>query len=221
LHACVASSGRSSVGAPWWLHARVCPGRCAESPSLEGRIMAILITCECGKRLHSRDEFAGRRARCPACGRVLILPSAPPRLAHGDNSRRADACPSRPNLPDHDPSANRRRSPEKDANKGDGIVSHGEAASESERPTGASRVSCKFCGSGEVDRSASPVAGLLILFVRCLLALGLFKLGLHVLPELRKFDPKTFLAVCFFCTYGCLRPQTGSRVKCRLCGKAQ
>jgi prepilin-type processing-associated H-X9-DG protein len=36
--------------------------------------MAIVVRCECGKELRTRDENAGRRARCPACQRELILP---------------------------------------------------------------------------------------------------------------------------------------------------
>ena len=36
--------------------------------------MAILVRCECGKELRTADENAGRRARCPACQRELIVP---------------------------------------------------------------------------------------------------------------------------------------------------
>jgi hypothetical protein len=36
--------------------------------------MAIVVRCECGKELRTRDENAGRRARCPACQRELIVP---------------------------------------------------------------------------------------------------------------------------------------------------
>src|SRR4051794_3818491 len=34
----------------------------------------ILVTCMCGKQFQTKDENAGRRARCPDCGRELIIP---------------------------------------------------------------------------------------------------------------------------------------------------
>src|SRR3954465_678146 len=36
--------------------------------------MAIGVSCACGKRLSSKDELAGRRAKCPGCGTVLQIP---------------------------------------------------------------------------------------------------------------------------------------------------
>jgi hypothetical protein len=36
--------------------------------------MSITITCHCGKKLQSRDEHAGMRAKCPACGAILLIP---------------------------------------------------------------------------------------------------------------------------------------------------
>jgi hypothetical protein len=44
----------------------------------EGAFMAIVVRCECGKELRTGDENAGRRARCPACGRELIVPQPKP-----------------------------------------------------------------------------------------------------------------------------------------------
>jgi prepilin-type processing-associated H-X9-DG protein len=40
--------------------------------------MAIVVRCECGKELRTADENAGRPARCPACGRELIVPDSKP-----------------------------------------------------------------------------------------------------------------------------------------------
>jgi prepilin-type processing-associated H-X9-DG protein len=40
--------------------------------------MAIVIRCECGKEFETGDENAGRRGRCPACQRVVIVPQANP-----------------------------------------------------------------------------------------------------------------------------------------------
>jgi hypothetical protein len=43
--------------------------------------MAILFHCECGRRGKVADEYAGRRIKCPACGRVQRLPDAEEPLA--------------------------------------------------------------------------------------------------------------------------------------------
>jgi prepilin-type processing-associated H-X9-DG protein len=44
--------------------------------------VAILVTCDCGQQFQTRDENAGRRARCPECGRELIIPKS--EFAAGD-----------------------------------------------------------------------------------------------------------------------------------------
>jgi hypothetical protein len=36
--------------------------------------MTIPVTCECGKKLRAKQELAGRRVKCPACGEVLVVP---------------------------------------------------------------------------------------------------------------------------------------------------
>ena len=45
--------------------------------------MAILVVCECGQQFQTLDENAGRKARCPDCGRVLLVPK-PGALADED-----------------------------------------------------------------------------------------------------------------------------------------
>jgi RsiW-degrading membrane proteinase PrsW (M82 family) len=37
--------------------------------------MSIPIACSCGKRLKVRDEFAGKRVKCPGCGQPLAVPA--------------------------------------------------------------------------------------------------------------------------------------------------
>jgi len=39
--------------------------------------MPIQVTCACGKVYRFKDEFAGRRAKCPACGAMVAIPYAP------------------------------------------------------------------------------------------------------------------------------------------------
>jgi hypothetical protein len=44
----------------------------------EGREMSIEVACQCGRNLKARDEHAGQRAKCPACGAILNVPRACP-----------------------------------------------------------------------------------------------------------------------------------------------
>jgi len=37
--------------------------------------MALLITCDCGKKLSVKDELAGKKVKCPGCGEVLVAPT--------------------------------------------------------------------------------------------------------------------------------------------------
>lgn len=39
--------------------------------------MPIDVRCKCGKTLEAKDEHAGKRAKCPKCGQVLIIPGTP------------------------------------------------------------------------------------------------------------------------------------------------
>src|SRR5215510_12255854 len=40
--------------------------------------MPIQVACSCGKKLHVRDELAGKKIRCPVCGGVLAVDAATP-----------------------------------------------------------------------------------------------------------------------------------------------
>ena len=37
--------------------------------------MPITFSCSCGKEMTVKDEFAGRKGKCPACGKVMLVPS--------------------------------------------------------------------------------------------------------------------------------------------------
>ena len=41
--------------------------------------MSIIVRCACGKQFRARDEFAGKAARCPACGATLQIGQPAPR----------------------------------------------------------------------------------------------------------------------------------------------
>src|ERR1700677_2912639 len=36
--------------------------------------MSISFHCDCGKKLSAKESFAGRRLKCPGCGKVLAIP---------------------------------------------------------------------------------------------------------------------------------------------------
>jgi RsiW-degrading membrane proteinase PrsW (M82 family) len=38
--------------------------------------MTIAFSCACGKRLRAKDEWAGKRVKCPGCGSPLVIPDA-------------------------------------------------------------------------------------------------------------------------------------------------
>ncbi len=38
--------------------------------------MPIPLSCSCGKKLRVKDELAGRRVKCPACGGAIAVPAA-------------------------------------------------------------------------------------------------------------------------------------------------
>lgn len=38
--------------------------------------MAIVVQCECGKRMGLSDALAGKTAKCPACGRAISVPGS-------------------------------------------------------------------------------------------------------------------------------------------------
>lgn len=63
--------------------------------------MPILVSCECGKQFRSRDEWAGRRVKCPNCGAVLTIPGpralrSEPRLDPADAYELGEPRPSAP-----------------------------------------------------------------------------------------------------------------------------
>lgn len=39
--------------------------------------MAIALTCDCGRELQVKDEYAGKRVRCPGCSQPLAVPVRP------------------------------------------------------------------------------------------------------------------------------------------------
>lgn len=80
----------------------------------------IQVTCSCGKELRAKAEHAGKRAKCPRCGQVLVIPrpaaAAPPtddeafQLLMGEPSSPEPAvpAPAAPESPSPTPAATDR-----------------------------------------------------------------------------------------------------------------
>lgn len=45
-------------------------------PSAKQPSMPIRLTCQCGKSLSAKDDMAGKRAKCPACGTRIEIPTS-------------------------------------------------------------------------------------------------------------------------------------------------
>ena len=56
--------------------------------------MPISVSCSCGRQYTFKDEFAGRKAKCPACGQVLQIPRQPRGTQAQTNAGVAGASPS-------------------------------------------------------------------------------------------------------------------------------
>ncbi|MCI0380941.1 MAG: hypothetical protein L0215_25435 [Gemmataceae bacterium] len=69
--------------------------------------MPISLRCSCGKMLTLRDELAGRRIKCPACGGVLAVPASEPE----------EVEPSSPEEPEADESDDVEDRPKKKSQK--------------------------------------------------------------------------------------------------------
>jgi WD40 repeat protein len=66
--------------------------------------MTIAVRCACGKSLQAKDEWAGKRVRCAACGRALRVPAGLPASPEVEPPQ-ADASPAeRPSAPGSPPS---------------------------------------------------------------------------------------------------------------------
>lgn len=59
--------------------------------------MPIIVNCACGQSFETSDANAGRRAKCPVCGRELIVPKAghfdAPEAGHFDAPEAVDLAP--------------------------------------------------------------------------------------------------------------------------------
>ena len=40
--------------------------------------MAIVVSCDCGKSFSAHEKYAGKKGKCPSCGKVLAVPALPP-----------------------------------------------------------------------------------------------------------------------------------------------
>ena len=40
--------------------------------------MSIIVACECGRKFRAKEEHAGKRTKCPVCGRMLVIAAQVP-----------------------------------------------------------------------------------------------------------------------------------------------
>ena len=75
--------------------------------------MTITFHCDCGKRLNAKDEYVGKRARCPQCGKTVTVPA----VQSGESADlEADARPTRrrkasPTASPEEPTREKQQSP--------------------------------------------------------------------------------------------------------------
>lgn len=64
--------------------------------------MSLLIECVCGKKLKVRDELAGKKVKCPGCGKTLVAPTPameePPELLEMLEEDKPPITLARPNV---------------------------------------------------------------------------------------------------------------------------
>jgi hypothetical protein len=82
--------------------------------------MAVIVSCQCGKKLRVKEELAGKRVRCPGCAAVVMVPAADePVEVEKERARpaappqRAARAPARPE-PEEDDEAPRGEAEEGD-----------------------------------------------------------------------------------------------------------
>src|SRR5947208_16208843 len=63
----------------------------------------IHFVCRCGRQLQAKEEYAGRRTRCPECGREQIIPDLSAAVEPADSPITA-LTPTAPSAADWTPS---------------------------------------------------------------------------------------------------------------------
>ncbi len=143
--------------------------------------MAINVTCRCGKKLAVRDELAGRKGKCPACGSVLEIPalpsagSPPPAPAAPPPARPApkpapakpagaSPAPARPSPEPEKKSSSRIAFPppparETGAGGAGGGAKPGKTCHNCGAPVKAQEIFCVKCGVSLEQREQSKLAG--------------------------------------------------------------
>jgi hypothetical protein len=82
--------------------------------------MAIFLLCSCEHKIKVRDELAGRKVKCPECGKVIVVPELeddeaprrkrPPPLEEDDDAPRKKPQPALDNDADDGPPVKKGKS---------------------------------------------------------------------------------------------------------------
>jgi ribosomal protein S27E len=77
-----------SIG--FFLRRRI-PARTVSAGSTDqpAKQVSVLVTCpECEKKLKIKTGLAGKKVKCPACGKLVLVPAAAPALTEGSAGRK-------------------------------------------------------------------------------------------------------------------------------------
>lgn len=110
-------------------------GRSASIP-LEFCFMSIKVNCRCGKRIAAKDEYAGRKVRCPACQNLLRIPDTTEGAAFSDETwdetdaaendapprRRATSSPGRRSLANRGSGSSKTKGSKQASGSGRGLI---------------------------------------------------------------------------------------------------
>lgn len=56
--------------------------------------MPIVVVCACGRQLQAKEEFAGKRVKCPQCGQPVPIPGAASTPATGGTKKQSKSAPA-------------------------------------------------------------------------------------------------------------------------------
>ncbi len=71
--------------------------------------MPITVTCTCGATVRAKDEWAGRKARCPTCTKVLVVPDPNKARPKDEEILEVEAVEEEDDVVECDPAEDRRK----------------------------------------------------------------------------------------------------------------
>ncbi len=161
----------------------------------------VRFTCECGKELQAKEEYAGRQTKCPECGRNMVIPGPgegiePAEAPRMDSPRHADRGRDearRRRWEDEEPGDRfEERQPTKTSGKAIASLVLGIASIFCSILTGIPAIILAIMGMGDISRSRGrlggkglAIAGIITSVVGMMLMVPAILVGL-LLPAVQK-----------------------------------